>query len=98
MKNTYTYIFEFFGGTYITQVISSSLEASMHDWVQKIHEEQKEIPHLGVKTLEEIKIQLLSKESDERPVLLNGLVNVWSLCVRTKKGVGMINVVKTVTE
>ncbi|KOF04478.1 hypothetical protein OB69_01405 [Roseivirga seohaensis subsp. aquiponti] len=98
MENIYTYIMEFRGGTYTTQVKSNNLEASIKDWTDRIHEEQKQIGQLGLKTIKEIKEQLLRKDSDEKPVILNGLVNVWYFTVSTKKGFGTVHIIKTEKE
>jgi hypothetical protein len=51
MASIYTYIMEFRGGTYTTQVKSYDLETSIQDWTEKIYNERKQIDHLGLKTI-----------------------------------------------
>lgn len=98
MKSIYTFIMEFRGGTYISQVKSISLEESMEDWINKIEKERKQIYQLGLKSIEDIKEQLLGEDPYESPVLLNGLVNVWHFTVSTRNGFGYVNIVKTEKE
>jgi hypothetical protein len=95
MKFTYTYILEFRGGTYTSQVQSETLETSIEKWIEKIREEREQIDQLGLKTIEEIMGQLLGETSDEKPVLLNGLLNVWYFTISTKKGFGTVHIIKT---
>jgi hypothetical protein len=96
MNSLFTYICEFRGGTYTTQVQSSNLKSSIKDWIEKIKDEQEQIDQLGSKTIEEIQGQLLKKKKlDENPIILNGLVNVWYLSISTKQGFGSINIIKT---
>jgi hypothetical protein len=86
---------EFRGGTYTTQVQSSNLDTSIKDWIEKIKEEREQIDQMGLKTIDEIKRELLSKDSVEKPVLLNGLENVWYFTISTKQGFGRIHIIKT---
>ena len=86
---------EFRGGTYISQVESIDLESSLEMWACRIIEDIDEMKFLGVKTIEEIKDQLLQSNSTEVPVPLNGLKNIWCLGVSTQQGSGLIHIIKT---
>ena len=59
-KELYTYIMEFRGGTYITQVICDSLDDSLAAWLIQIEKEIKEIKHIGIKTINQIREQLIN--------------------------------------
>lgn len=96
MNSLFTYIFEFQGGTYISQIESNDLKNSLPKWIEKITEDQSEIAQLGPKILDEIKNQLISDSLDNIPVPLDGLLNTWCTSLNTKKGVGLLNIVKTV--
>ncbi len=89
---------EFRDGTYTTQVQAETHELSIGNWIEKIKEEQEQIDQLGIVTIEEIKEQLLNKNADEKPVLLNGLINVWYFTFSTKKGFGTVHIIKTEKE
>lgn len=94
MKKLYTYILEFKGGTYITQILSDSLEESLSTWLIQVEKEIKEIKHLGVQTIIQIREQLSNNEID-KPTLLTGLKNVWYVGISTKIGYLFINIVLT---
>jgi len=91
-KELYTYILEFRGGTYITQVLSDSLDQSLFDWLVQIEKEIKEIKFLGLNTINQIREQLTNKEIN-KPTLLTGLKNVWCLGISTKIGYLLVNIV-----
>lgn len=91
MKSLFTYIFEFRGGTYTSQLQSSDLQSSIQDWFKKLQQKYREIEHLEPKTVEEIQNELIGEE----PIPLEGLVNTWSLGIDTIKGFGLVTIVKT---
>ncbi len=96
MKNElYTYILEFKGGTYITQVLCESLDDSLSAWLTQIEKEIKEIKNIGIKTINQIRQQLKNNEID-KPSLLTGLKNVWYVGISTNIGFLFINIVMTV--
>ena len=88
MKN-FTYVVDFRGGTYISQVRAESIEKSMLSWAKAL--EVKEIQYLGEKVKEEI----IRTVVDEEATPLTGLVNVWFFFVSTQSGPMYINVVQT---
>jgi hypothetical protein len=93
----YTYIMEFRGGTYVTQVKSDSLQDSILAWTFQIEKEIDGIMYLGIKTVFEIR-EMISSGNIEEPSLLTGLKNVWYLGIYAKIGVLRINIVKTILE
>lgn len=92
-KALYTYIMEFRGGTYTTQVLSDSLEVSLTDWVEQLTKEQAEIEHLGTNTITAIKEA--TKDPDYSPVRLNGLTNVFYWHTLTEPGAVAVHIIKT---
>lgn len=80
---TFTFIVEFRGGTYCTQVEAKTINESVKKWVSKIKKEQSEIKHLGDKIIRELESDL--KNIDNKPILLTGLKNVWCTSASTKK-------------
>ncbi len=95
MNSLFTYIFEFQGGTYISQIESDDLKNSLPKWIDEITEDQNKIAQLGSKIIHEIKNQLISDYSDNTLTPLDGLLNVWCTPLNTKKGMGLLNIVKT---
>ncbi len=94
-NNFYTFIMDFRGGTYTSQVHAESLHSSLKGWVENLRHNMNEIEHLGAKTIQEIEEQVLPFPIDEDPTLLKGLKNVWFFNVTTKKGSGHVLIVKT---
>jgi hypothetical protein len=88
--NKYTFIFEFKGGTYVSQILSDNLNfainkwASNDDYFRKINFFDKEI-------------KILKKEiHNDEPILLRGLSNVWSMYLQIDDFGCLINIVQTV--
>jgi len=92
----YTYIMEFRGGTYITQVAAINIADSVFKWIEQIEHEVVEIKHIGNKTILELK-QLYLNNLIDKPIRLNRLFNVWYLGVYCKVGTMQINIVNTKT-
>jgi hypothetical protein len=90
----YTYIMEFRGGTYVSQVKADSLKDSILAWILEIEKVIDGIMYLGIKTVFEIK-EMFSNDKIEEPSLLTGLKNVWYLGIYTRVGVLRINIVNT---
>lgn len=87
----YTFVMDFRGGTYISQVEAEDLHASIPAWIEAISKQQNQILHLGTKGLEKLKEEL----ADQNPTLLDSLQNVWCLTAHLHSGFALINVVKT---
>lgn len=89
----FTFIANFRGGTYCTQVQAADVYKSIPEWIRKIKKEQDQIQYLGNKIIEELKKE--AKDENNEPVLLNGLQNVWFISYSTTKGSFHINIVQT---
>ncbi|BDD03892.1 hypothetical protein [Aureibacter tunicatorum] len=96
MKELYTYVLDFRGGTYVSQVFAKNLNNSIDEWIKKIEKDKSEIQYLGVKTIEKIKQDFKNPEN-RAPILLNNLQNVWCFDFNSNQGFGLINVIKTKT-
>lgn len=84
----YTFVMEFRGGTYISQVEAGSLTLAIEKWSNSI--DTKQIKHLG-----SIGKSMLIKELEsEDPSPLQGLDDVWCLAASIKSGFVLINIVK----
>ncbi|MNK08710.1 hypothetical protein D3C87_266530 [compost metagenome] len=92
-KLTFTFIAEFKGGTYCSQIQSENLGASIVLWVEKIESEKEEIQYLSDDIILELKAEI--KDEDNQPTLLKGLKNVWHTCYQTRGGSFFINIVQT---
>ncbi|VXB79680.1 conserved hypothetical protein [Flavobacterium sp. 9AF] len=91
----YTYILEFRGGTYSTQVYAENLSISIEKWLEKLIEEKNEIKYLGNTTIINLKSQIKNKQ--ESPTSLKGLKNIWYFRLNFKQGVFSVNIIKTST-
>ncbi|WP_142688651.1 MULTISPECIES: hypothetical protein [Chitinophaga] len=85
----YTFIMEFRGGTYISQVNGSNINAAMILWGKSL--DLSQVKFLGEKGKSELQIEL----NNERPAKVEGVENVWFFCLRIKPGLIMVNVIKT---
>jgi hypothetical protein len=77
------------GGTYISQITSSSLETACIKWAKSL--EISEIDEFGNKSKE----KLIEQMKSNSPVLLNGLLNAWCTSAFLQKGTALINIVQT---
>ena len=87
--NIYTFITEFRGGTYISQVKEINVNAAMILWSKSL--DLSQIKFLGEKG----KLELQAELNNESPTKLEGVENVWFFCLRIKPGLLMVNVIKT---
>ena len=90
---TYTFIVEFRGGTYCSQVQAKNVGESLFAWTEKLKKEKGEIEHLGDKTIQELEATL--NDEDHQPILLSGMINAWCGFVSTRKGSFLINIIQT---
>ena len=88
----YTVIFEFRGGTYISQTQAESESAALHRWAQDL--DVRGIQHLGSFRKRKL-ITEIDKDLKElnAPFPLTGLQNAW--CAGSFLGTGLINIIKT---
>ncbi len=91
--NTYTYVVEFRGGTYCSQIKAEDLYESLQGWVNEFGSKKNEIKYLGTKTINQLKA--IIDANDDFPTELDGLKNIWYISLLTKSGFFRINIVKT---
>lgn len=87
---TYTFIMDYLGGTYISQVETINKEQAREVWIKK--QEINEIESFTIQDKEEI---LKPNFPDEDITPLKGIKSGWFFLVKTKKGNGYDNIVKT---
>jgi hypothetical protein len=93
LTHTFSYIAEFKGGTYCSQVEAKDLRESLQYWLDKMEEQKAEIRHFDERTLNEIAIFI--KDEDHQPVMLRGLKNIWFMHLPAVTGAIHVNIVKT---
>ena len=86
----FTFIMEYLGGTYISQVEAKDKEQARDTWIRNL--EVKEIESFTIMDKEDI---IKENFSDEDLVLIKGMKSVWFFMVETKKGNGHVNLIKT---
>ena len=85
----YTFIMDYRGGTYVSQINASSIEAACVSWARNL--EVSAIYDFGSKSRE----KLIEQMESESPVLLDGLINAWCASALICKGMALINIVQT---
>jgi hypothetical protein len=93
LKKIFTYVVEFRGGTYCSQVLSKNVIDSLNKWIISFESQKAEIAFLGDKTISELKV--IITESENKPVELTGLKNIWYMPIYTKVGCFSINIIQT---
>lgn len=88
----YTFIMEFRGGTYISQVKENDVNTAMILWSKSLQLTQ--VKFLGRKGILELQDEIKS----ESPTRIGDVDNVWFFCLRIKSGLLMVNVIKTAKE
>jgi hypothetical protein len=81
---------EYLEGTYISQVNANNIRKAMTLWIQNLETEEIK----GFSNSDKQKL-INDNFSDEAPVLIRGMKNVWHFLIITKKGTGFVNCVKT---
>ena len=86
----YTFIMEYKGGTYISQVEAHNLYEARKIWAGELN--TSEIQYFGPKA----KTQLIEQMNDpeNEPVELEGLTNVWCDGATINGSLALINIVK----
>ena len=95
MLSTFSFIANFRGGTYCTQVKARDIESAPLAWLDQLKLERKEIKHLGDKTISELSSEI--NQPDNKPAPLSGLENIWFALYFTNKGLFHVNIVRTHT-
>jgi hypothetical protein len=93
---TFTFIADFRGGTYCSQVQAENIHAAVVAWIVKLQTEKKQIQYLGDKIIEEL--QTISENKDHLPTPLTELKNVWFAHYTTRQGSFSVNIVQTVSD
>ena len=91
----YTFIADYRGGTYISQVTADEPEAALYVWAQQL--EVSAIPGLGPRSKDRL-LHDLQRDAEEYgigPVLLDGLKNAWCAGALVRDKYMMINFVQT---
>lgn len=92
---TYTFVVEFRGGTYCSQVQAINVEDAIVAWIEKLRADKSEIKQLGDKTID--KIIVFIKDKDHQPIPLTSLVNSWFTHYPTNQGSFSVNIIQTDT-
>ena len=82
----YTFICDYNGGTYISQVKADFLKEAILLWAKQL-----EWPKLSI-----LKRKQLDKQIDDDPIPLDGIENVWCVTFRIEGKLMLINIVETV--
>lgn len=85
----YTFIMEFRGGTYISQVYAEHLFESVQLWGKQL--ESNDIKHFG----ESGKNELLKELNDIELTKVKTVKNIWYFSLSIRKGYCAVNVIKT---
>ena len=92
MESIYTFVLDYNGGTYISQVKSSSPENAIIKWLQRLDFKELGVQHDNWESVLE-DIEFL----EDRPVLLEGMKNVWCTSLSFDDTLALIHFVKTDT-
>src|SRR5215204_3168572 len=85
----YTFILEYAGGTYISQINASSPNSACVKWARSL--EVSQVSGLDLKGKESLVKQL----EEEEPDPLDGLVNAWCASALVQDELALINLVQT---
>lgn len=88
----YTIIFEYRGGTYISQVEAEDVSQALYLWGKDLN--PKEIQYMGLKLKEKLNKEIHEQlnELELSPTPLSGVTNCWCAGVILS---GLVNIVKT---
>lgn len=89
---TYTFVMEFMGGTYCSQVKAKDLKTALNSWTQILTRDRLEIKHLTLNKLKRLEKEI---QDGERPTKLKGLKNIWFTSFLTKENIIHVNIIKT---
>lgn len=89
----FTFIVNFRGGIYCSQVQATEVNKSTIEWIKEIGKMKGEIKYLGDKIIEELKKESMNEDNKAAP--LNGLKNIWFTLYSTKQGSFFINIAQT---
>lgn len=87
--NLYTFVLEYEGGTYISQIEADSPNNGSKLWAENLDE--REIYNFGSKSKE----ILLAQISEETPVPIMNIENVWCVSYIIRGKLALVNIVQT---
>ncbi|MEA9412263.1 hypothetical protein [Flavobacterium sp. PL02] len=92
-KHLYSFIMEYDGGTYITQVYATNEHEAMRVWLNTL-----DVKPIDSFTEKDKKRLIMEDFVDENPILISGCKNIWNIGLRIRKNkmLAMINIVKTI--
>lgn len=85
----FTFVLDFRGGTYLSQVWATSLNQACRKWVQQL--DTKDIYGLDPKSIPRLMEQML----EEFPVTVNGVQNVWCMSALIRGQLALIHIIQT---
>lgn len=85
----YTFVMDFAGGTYISQVNTPSITSACIKWSEEL--DISALKGVGRKNKE----SLINQMKKEEPQLLHGLINAWCVIAALRGGLALINIVQT---
>ena len=90
----YTFIADYEGGTYVSQVTAPDASSAVLSWAENL--DVKAIPNLGVKARTKMVETLRQDEEDGvGHTRLEGLSNVWFFCIGVRRKMMYVNFVQT---
>lgn len=88
----YTFILDFAGGTYISQVNAPSPTSASVKWAKEL--DISGLKGIGIKNKE----SLIKQIKEEQPQPLEGILNTWCMTACLRGGLALINIVQTDSE
>ena len=85
----YTFIMEYSGGTYVSQVKASSPRSACIKWARNL-----DVSQVGALSLKS-KDSLIEQMKTELPAPIDGMSNVWCAAALLRGGLALINFVRT---
>ncbi|MDC7685223.1 hypothetical protein PQU92_18220 [Asticcacaulis sp. BYS171W] len=92
MPALFTFVVEYDGGTYISQLQAEDVGAALLLWCDKFADSE-DIPKKTRKLSKTVREDIIEHEGEA--VLLNGLQNAWCISALRKNKLALINIVKT---
>jgi hypothetical protein len=93
MLNLYTFVLDYRGGTYISQVRAETAQEACNTWAKNLN--TSEIKHLGIKS-KNLLIDDLQEDYNQL-VPLAGLQNAWCTSATIRNHTALINIIETVS-
>ena len=86
----FTIILDYLGGTYISQVTAQNIDKAIRNWIRALEVETIDgFTNSDKENLIEVDF------IDDKPALIDNMFNVWCITIRTKQGLGIVNIIKT---